>query len=221
LGFLWVNARIFYYVIKELQNRIKELQNKTVRMLVTQERKRFLEKNKNGVYNGNSDFSITRAEFESLLEEYPFLLCPYYHGRWDYFEKTIEMAKGESPQTILEIGPNLIPLFPKADIMDINNLRSRYYRHDATKVPWPISDSKYDLVIALQVWEHLRDKQKQAFAEVKRVSKAAILSFPYKWYMPGDVHHMIDEKIIADWTLYMKPCRVEKVGSRIIYLFRF
>ena len=109
------------------------------------------------------------------------------------------------------------------------------YLHDATKIPWPIIDKEYDMFIALQVWEHLLGKQKEAFREVMRISRMAILSFPYMWDCPKDnanypEHHMIDEKIIADWTLNIEPIKVVKIlrtgervskGPRIIYFWKF
>ena len=73
------------------------------------------------------------------------------------------------------------------------------------KKPWPINDKQYDLFIALQVWEHLGNKQSRAFREAIRISKAVILSFPYKWNCPKNnanypEHHEVDEELIGDWT---------------------
>lgn len=59
-------------------------------------------------------------------------------------------------------------------------------QHNATEKPWPIANKQYDLFIALQVWERLDNKQSRAFREVMRVSRAAILSFPYLWDYPRD-----------------------------------
>lgn len=66
------------------------------------------------------------------------------------------------------------------------------YLHDATITPCPIEDKAYDLLIALQVWEHLEGKQQDVFKEVMRVSKMAILSFPYKWKTSCPIHSGID-----------------------------
>lgn len=112
---------------------------------------------------------------------------------------------------------------------------NKEFKHDATVVPWPIDDKAYDLFIALQVWEHLEGKQKEVFEEVMRTSKAAILSLPYMWDCPKDnanypEHHMIDEKIISEWTLNVKPKKIIKIprtgdrvskGPRIIYFWKF
>ena len=67
----------------------------------------------------------------------------------------------------------------------------------------------------------LGPRQQEAFAEVMRISKNALLSFPYKWNQPGNVHHGIDENKINVWTLGVEPKKVEKSGTRILYLFNF
>ena len=41
--------------------------------------------------------------------------------------------------------------------------------------------AKYDLFVALQVFEHLRDRQREAFREVRRVARHAIISLPIGW----------------------------------------
>jgi hypothetical protein len=115
-------------------------------------------------------------------------LGKYYEGRWAYFSEVINIIQENDawgrPQKYV----------------------TKEYEHNATVVPWPIKDKEYDLFIALQVWEHLEGKQKDAFKEVMRTSKMAILSFPYMWDCPKDnanypEHHMINEEIISEWTL--------------------
>ena len=55
--------------------------------------------------------------------------------------------------------------------------------HDATATPWPIPGGRYDLFVALQVFEHLGTSQRAAFAEVRRVARHAIISLPIEWEM--------------------------------------
>ncbi len=196
------------------------------------------------------EFMVKKKIIENLMtkEDFQKLLGGergrYYEGRWEYFKEVIEIIKNENIESVLEIGPAQEPIVKNCDVMvkpedDMwgrpKNTFSKEYIHDATEKPWPIKDKQYDLVIALQVWEHLEDKQKQAFQEVMRVAKMAIMSFPYMWDCPKDsrnypAHHLIDEKIIADWTLNVKPEKVIKIprtgpevskGPRIIYFWKF
>lgn len=152
----------------------------------------------------------------------------YYQGREKYLGKVIEIindqiiGKGLPFNSVLELGPYKLPIVEGADVMDKNiNLVDIKYKQDATKIPWPIKDKAYDLFIALQVWEHLGNRQKEAFKEVMRISKMAILSFPYKWTVGHQNHLGIDEKVISEWTLGVKPVFTEIVSRRAIYFFIF
>ena len=155
----------------------------------------------------------------------------YYAGRWAYFREVIKLVEQIDPRSVLELGPALFTIVKNADIMrkpDIDiwgvpeNIQATEYLHDATKTPWPVS-RKYDLFIALQVFEHLTGAQAQAFQEVKRVARHAILSLPYKWDCPADnanypEHHMIDESTILEWTNGEAPQKwiyIERTGAKV------
>ena len=155
----------------------------------------------------------------------------YYAGRWAYFQEVIKLVGEIGPQSVLELGPALFTVVKGCDIMrkpevDIwgvpANVRATEYLHDATVTPWPVR-KKYDLFIALQVFEHLVDRQARAFQEVKRIAKYAILSLPYKWDCPVDnanypEHHMIDESTILGWTRGEAPKKwiyIERTGEKV------
>ena len=168
---------------------------------------------------------LTEKEYQELC-----LSDKYWVGRWDYFSKVIEIVKELNVKTVLELGAYKQTLVKDCDVMDKNpNYQNVTYHWNATKTPFPIEDKKYDLFIALQVWEHLYEnnkevtggRQKESFAEVMRISRYAILSFPYKWNVPNNVHDAIDEAVINEWTLGVKPIKTFLVGKRIIYLFDF
>jgi len=167
----------------------------------------------------------------------------YYRGRWAYLREVIKMVEEIKPQSVLELGPALITVVKNANIMrkpepDVwgvpSDVHSIEYLHDATKTPWPVF-RKYDLFIALQVFEHLANKQAQAFQEVKRIARYAILSLPYQWNCPMDnanypEHHMIDENKILEWTKGEAPQKWAYIartgeevskGERIIGLWKF
>lgn len=167
----------------------------------------------------------------------------YYVGRWAYLQEVIRMVDEIKPQSVLEVGPALFTVVKNSDIMRLPevdkwgipaNIESIEYLHDATKTPWPV-EKKYDLFIALQVFEHLVDSQARAFQEVKRIANYAILSLPYKWDCPKDnanypEHHMIDEDTILSWTNGEPPTKwvyIERTGpqvskgERIIGLWKF
>ncbi|MEW6235140.1 MAG: peptidylprolyl isomerase [Candidatus Omnitrophota bacterium] len=162
--------------------------------------------------------TLTYSQFKALSEKDAY----YEADRWDYFQKVIEIIHHLPIKTVLELGPYKRTIVEGADAMDVvDALPNLTYCHNAAETPWPISDDRYDLFIALQVWEHLRGKQKEAFQEVQRIAKMAILSFPLNWDCPGNCHHGITEETIAEWTLNTPPMEKILVGIRIIYCFRF
>jgi len=185
--------------------------------------------------------TMTRQEFDALLDG---PMGQWYAGRWEYYGPVADMVKKLAPSSVLEIGPGKQTIVKHCDVMvkpeddywgkperDIGKL----YTFNATEKPWPVADKAYDLLIGLQVWEHLDNKQTRAFREVMRVSRQAILSFPFMWNCPKDdanypEHHLIDKELIADWTLNVKPQRIVEVprtgeevskGPRLIYLWSF
>jgi len=185
--------------------------------------------------------TMTYSDYKKLLRG---PLGRYYKGRWKYLKEVISIINGTRPKSVLEIGPAQesvvtgcdIMMKPEDDMWGRPRIKApKEYLHDATEKPWPIKDKQYDLVIALQVWEHLDHKQTLAFRELVRVAKMAILSLPYKWKCPKNssnypAHHLIDEELIGDWTLNVKPQKIIKIarsgpaldkGPRIIYFWNF
>lgn len=166
---------------------------------------------------------ITEQEFEQISQSSP-LAKQYFHGRWKYMSIVANIVREENPQTILEIGATDRPIALGCDNMDLSDNKPfpLTYIHDATDVPWPIEDKQYDMVIAMQVWEHLEEKQHLAFREVMRVAKSAVLSFPNNWKCPGDCHHAITKETIERWTLREPPQKI--IGNserRVIYHWKF
>ncbi len=157
----------------------------------------------------------------------------YYDGRWAYIKEVESIILEKKPDSVLELGPSFLTIAKKCDIMHLPEIDSWgipavvngvSYAHDATVIPWPLKDKQYDMFIALQVFEHLGDKQKEAFQEAKRIANSIILSLPYKWdctnahegYYPS--HHMIDEETIIKWANGEVPSKtiyIERTGDRI------
>ena len=91
---------------------------------------------------------------------------------------------------------------------------SRHHKH-----PWPIDDKAYDVLIACQVWEHLRRNEAEAFCEARRVARTVILTFPWYWDCPKDpIHHNVTAERIFAWTAGVWPTAFEIVGEPARYL---
>jgi hypothetical protein len=159
---------------------------------------------------------------------------PYYQPRRVYMgvagAEASRLIESRGLRTALELGPHLRPLIRGADTMDVvanEALESEGRRivHDARQVPWPFADNEYDLFVALQVFEHLGDRQPDAFREVRRVARNAILSLPIDWVMadPSNCHHGLTDERVRAWFAPVVPTRVV-VGNpghrkRLVYVF--
>lgn len=172
---------------------------------------------------------LTESEFYEMAEAFP-----YYKGRWGYMSTALAQASSiirkHGVRTALELGAPVRPILVGADVMDIKarpelDPSVNITIHDATQAPWPVADKAYDLFLALQVFEHLRDQQPEAFREVRRVARNAIISLPIDWEMedPRNCHHQIPEARVLSWFAPVVPTRViEGNGGkrrRMIYVF--
>jgi len=172
---------------------------------------------------------ILRAEFDAMAAA-----DPYYKGRWRYTSVALaEAAKlivRDDIRTALEVGAPVKPTLTGADVMDYR-LREELDPgveitvHDATMVPWPFADKQFGLLIALQVFEHLGTRQPEAFGEVRRVARHAIISLPIDWDMgdPFNVHHMIPLERVLAWFAPTVPTRILQGNpgpkKRLVFVF--
>ena len=172
---------------------------------------------------------LTRPEFAQIAAAFP-----YYNGRWGYMSAALGQAsmliQRHHLTTALELGAPVRPIIVGADVMDIKarpelDPTIPITIHNATQAPWPVEDKAYDLFVALQVFEHLRDRQREAFLEVRRVARHAIISLPIDWEMadPRNCHHRISNERALSWFAPISPTRViEGNGGkhrRLIYVF--
>ena len=152
---------------------------------------------------------ISKKDIAKLSENDEY----YSLQRWRYYEEVIDVLKKmnmEDISSILEIGPYKTPIVEESDVLDIYDFSEFFpikinnvIKHDCSKVPFPIENKKYDLIIACQTMEHfgIHDEQIIAFKEFSRIAKKAIISLPFKWFAPTlRNHHMIDERVIDSWT---------------------
>ncbi len=163
---------------------------------------------------------ITYSDYRRARDKHRYL-----KSRWNYYYEAIAMAQRLAPRRVLEIGCRYTPLFPDGDRLDYMAEFRPTILHDATVVPWPIAAQSYDLVIALQVWEHLGSRQREAFAELPRIARYAILSLPYKWKRKSNPSHSgIDDAVVSSWSGGLDPLETVQLPlfarhKRKIYLF--
>ena len=172
---------------------------------------------------------IQRPAFDEMVATFP-----YYKGRWAYMSLALveagRLIKRRKLKTALELGAPVRPIVVGARVMDYIARPEldpdvSMTIHDATVTPWPFEDKEFDLFLALQVFEHLGDRQREAFMEVRRIARHAVLSLPIGWVMenPGNLHHMIPEERVLSWFAPVAPTRVVEATPgdrrRLIYVF--
>lgn len=149
---------------------------------------------------------------------------PYYEGcvRWEYWKIVVKYLKIINPKSSIELGATRRSLVIDGDRMGKNKIEKPDLLWNAFDIPWIIKDKQYDVFIALQVWEHLKGKQKEVFKEVPRISNWAIFSFPYKW-KGNSSHSKITKRKIKEWTYPYVPFSKPRIvrNKRIIYVFKF
>jgi hypothetical protein len=172
---------------------------------------------------------LAKREFDALAGQFP-----YYRARGGYMSVACAAAgnliERHGLTSALELGPHLRSVIVGADVMDLRaqpalQAEGRVIVHDATITPWPIGNHEYDLFVGLQVFEHLKDAQNEAFLEVCRVARHAIISLPIDWEMsdPRNCHHRISHERALSWFHPIMPTRVE-LGNpgprkRLVYVF--
>lgn len=159
---------------------------------------------------------------------------PYYRLRRGYLDVAARAASDlidrHGLASALELGPYLRPLIVGGDVIDLRirpelQAEGRRIAHDATVSPWPIEDRAYDLFVGLQVFEHLGTRQAEAFREVRRVARHAILSLPIDWQMedPTNCHHGLTMERALGWFAPVAPSRIltgtPGAKKRIVFVF--
>lgn len=147
--------------------------------------------------------------------------------RWTYCRVVAELLAAMPEGRVLEIGCREAQIVPDSDRLDIESEHADI-QWDIRSVPWPLFDKAYDLAIALEVWEHLHERQLDAFHEIGRVARSAIMSFPYRWQESELSDHIgIDDQVIATWTGFRAPVfrrevvPPDKPGRHLVLMFTF
>lgn len=115
--------------------------------------------------------------------------CTPLARRWDYHQKAIDILKClalDTPEQILELGTMGGSLVKGSHTMDYDKRwnfpgKNPTYLHDATKIPWPVPDKKYEAFVALRVYQHLVPVQQACFLEARRISKRVVIVVPSEY----------------------------------------
>jgi hypothetical protein len=146
--------------------------------------------------------------------------------RWRYHKKAIELLQEIGPQNpsdVLELGTMGASLVNGSDTMDFNSKwMERGYAptifHDARNIPWPIEDNRYQVLVALRVYQHLVPSQKEAFKEARRIARNVIIVVPDKYpttIMGDRSAGAISPEDFTSWNGGVPPTRYTPFGNWI------
>lgn len=156
---------------------------------------------------------LTKQDFNSLEAR-----NSYFQGRWDYFDIVINMAKKIEPKSVLEVGTGGCKIIEESKVVDISNSNNGFtynvdYLIDITKDLHKIEE-RFDLIICLQVLEHLGDSQVKVFNEFLSMADNLIISVPYLWTSKNEMsHYNITDEKIKEWTSNKTPVEEVVIGD--------
>ena len=139
----------------------------------------------------------------------------YYNSRkeFNYYKKIVEIVNDISDvSSIIDIGGRKSPVLEKLDSsiykssLDVTSILPYLKDPDVVYIKadfftWT-PDQNYDVVLCLQVLEHL-DNPKEFALKLFSTGKIVIISLPYKWrkgFCNCHVQDPVDENKIKEWT---------------------
>lgn len=136
----------------------------------------------------------------------------YYEERKEYiyYKKVNDILSKLQFNSIIDVGGRKSPILEKLgnsiyksllDISKIDGGNGNINHITANFYKW-VPDRKYDVVLCLQVLEHL-DKPAEFAQKLFNTGKKVIISLPYKWPKGFCIYHVqdpVDEKLIKEWT---------------------
>jgi len=129
---------------------------------------------------------LTKDEYYKNAERLAGEHWSSHKKRWGYHSTAVEILKEngcDQNSKILEIGTMGTTVTHISDTLDYVEKwdfpgKNPTHVHDCRQFPWPIKDKQYDWAVALRVFQHLKGFQKEAFQEMKRISKNFIIVVP-------------------------------------------
>ena len=131
---------------------------------------------------------LTREKYESLVKKYKggHWTPETIDQRWDYHSRVVELVRSlniKIPGNVLEMGTMGVSCVENSDTIDYLERwdfpgKSPTYVHDSRVTPWPIADKKYEIFIALRVFQHLTPSQMEATREAMRIARNVIIVVP-------------------------------------------
>lgn len=152
--------------------------------------------------------------------------------RLKYYQEVIRLARKYVPdgRTMIDVGAGETGVaerlagFQRRVVLDIHPIRPRRGVDIVTTDFMQYEpDARFDLVLCLQVLEHLEDPGPFA-RRLFDIGRTVIISVPYRWpegFWPWHLHDPVDEAKLEDWTRRQptETCVVTDEQQRMIAVY--
>lgn len=152
--------------------------------------------------------------YEEFCKRIDILNSDYWNqskeARWGYMSYVIDLLKNMALTHVVEAGAHDIPLSDSSFLLN-------YPEYDLNILDDYTFPYRFDVFVALQVWEHLENPI-GAFSAIKNIADRAILSFPYNWPDSENIQHRnIGDETILLWIGNLEPSHtkiIEEIPGR-------
>ena len=166
---------------------------------------------------------ITHEDYLSIIRRVPDGPAKNAQARWDYYKSAIDfvrLCKPASASDVLEIGAKGVPIVKGSDTLDPTGQWAggaggagegpgRVHRHDPKQLPWPLADRRYEVVVALRVFQHLWPQQRECFLEARRVGRNIVMVVPEQYdgaaAATGGASTGVTEEQLIEWNNGIPP----------------
>lgn len=165
--------------------------------------------------HGGPTAYITQDEYFSIIKRIPDGPAKNAAARWDYYKSAIDfvrLCQPASASDVLEIGARSVPIVRGSDTLEptgqwIGAGVGVAHRHDPQQLPWPLVDKRYEVVVALRVFQHLWPKQRECFLEARRVGRNLVMVVPeqYEGAAAGAESTGVTEEQLTLWNDGVAP----------------
>jgi hypothetical protein len=167
---------------------------------------------------------LSKQQYDAIVLHYQSGHWGKADERWIYHQRASTIAQTVAPRhpsDVLEIGTMGMPIVQGSDLFEykdadwaLNSPLKPAILHDARQTPWPIDDKKYELLIALRVFQHLVPNQRECFLEARRVAQQIILvvpeNYPNKVFNEREASGISQDSFVL-WNDGVPPTIVEQL----------
>ena len=167
--------------------------------------------------------TLTEAEFGAAAKRAGNEHWKNAVSRWSYHQAAIDCVRRVAPDRatdVLELGTMGISIVKGSDTMDYaEKWKAKHFtptfQHDAREMPWPATDGRYAVFVALRVFHHLRPHQAACFHEARRIARNIVIVTPTDYDVKAlrDTSSGIEEAEVMGWNGGLPPTECLRFGD--------